>query len=263
MLKSLYHRLVPATLRYPLGRWRRFLMDTGHRLGATGPLPPRTLLRSVQMTPYIREYLEVGAKSAASIDAALRNVLTEDVPRVLDFGCGLGRTLRFLRDRRYELFGCDVHAAAIQWAASAFPDIRFEINAEVPPLHYGSATFDAIFAVSVFTHFDETAQRSWAQEMARCLRDQGVLVLTTMGPHALSGFPNLNTPERLQVLARAGFDYVPAAGSFNDNGAFHTAEGLDRLMGSDFELLSWKSGGLDGFQDLSVLRRRSRPCRRS
>lgn len=258
MLKSLYHRLVPATLRYPLGRWRRFLMDSGHRLQASGPLPPRTLLRSVQMTPYIREYLEVGAKSAASIDAALRNVLTEDVPRVLDFGCGLGRTLRFLRDRRYELFGCDVHAAAIQWAASAFPDIRFEINAEAPPLPYGSATFDAIFAVSVFTHFDETAQRSWAQEMARCLRDQGVLVLTTMGPHALSGFPNLNTPERLQVLARAGFDYVPAAGSFNDNGAFHTAEGLARLMGSDFELLSWKSGGLDGFQDLSVLRRRSR-----
>ncbi len=258
MLKSLYHRLVPSVVRYPIGRGRRFLLDTGTRWLASGQLPPRRLLRTVQMTPYIGEYLEVGRKSAASIGATLDSAGLGADSRVLDFGCGLARTLRFLGDRGWRLHGCDVNAPAVAWSASAFPGIAFAVNAEEPPLPYPPSSFDAIYAVSVFTHFDRAAQLAWMSEMARCLADGGLLLVTTMGPHALGGFPNLASPERRARLAEEGFDFVPGGSSFNDNGAFHTAEGLARLAGEVFHLESWKSGGLDGFQDLAVLIRRPR-----
>jgi SAM-dependent methyltransferase len=258
-LKSLYHRWVPARLRYPLGRGRRFLLDTGSRWLAAGPLPPRGLLRSVQMTPYIGEYLEVGRKSAASIGAALAAGGLGPGARVLDFGCGLARTLRFLRGAGFELKGCDVDAAAIGWSAAAFPEIGFAVNRPEPPLPYGDAAFEAIYAVSVFTHFGRPSQEAWMREMARCLADHGLLLVTTMGRHALGGFPNLATAERRAELDDAGFVFVPGGERFNDNGAFHTAAGLARLAGPELELEAWTSGGLDGFQDLAVLRRLPRP----
>lgn len=254
-LKSLYHRWIPASLRYPLGRGRRFLLDTGSRWLAAGPLPPRGLLRSVQMTPYIAEYLEVGRKSAASIGAALELGGLDPGARVLDFGCGLARTLRFLRGSGWQLQGCDIDAEAIGWSASAFSEIGFAVNGPRPPLPYDDASFEAIYAVSVFTHFDRAGQELWMREMARCLADDGLLLLTTMGPHALGGFPNLATAERLAALREDGFAYAAGGPRFNDNGAFHTAAGLARLAGADFTLESWSSGGLDGFQDLALLRR--------
>ena len=260
-LKSFYHRWVPASLRYPVGRGRRFLLDTGARWLAPGPLPPRGLLRSVQMTPYIGEYLEVGRKSAFSIGAALAAGRLAPGSRVLDFGCGLARTLRFLRGSGFELRGCDVDAAAVAWSASAFPEIGFAVNHPHPPLPYPDAAFDAVYAVSVFTHFDRQGQEAWMREMARCLADDGLLLLTTMGPHALGGFPNLATAERRAELQGEGFVYVAGGPRFNDNGAFHTAEGLARLAGAEFALESWTSGGLDGFQDLALLRRRARSPR--
>lgn len=261
MLKSLYHRLVPARLRYPLGRGRRFLLDTGARWRAAGPLPPRGLLRSVQMTPYIGEYLEVGRKSAASLRTALVAAGIGEGARILDFGCGLGRTLRFLDGQGWRLHGCDVNAPAIGWSASAFAAIEFAVNGGDPPLPYGDGAFEAIYAVSVFTHFDREAQASWFGEMARCLADGGRLLVTTMGPHALGGFPNLATDERRAALAAEGFAFVAGGPDFNDNGAFHTGPGIAGLAGPELALESWTSGGLDGFQDLAILRRRPRGLR--
>ncbi len=156
-------------------------------------------------------------------------------------------------------------AAAVAWSASAFPEIAFAVNDPAPRCLTATARFEAIYAVSVFTHFDrEAASSRWLAELARCLAAGGLLLVTTMGPHALGGFPNLATAERAAPSCRdEGFDYVPAGtssdtASFNDNGAFHTAAGLARLAGPAFELESWTSGGLDGFQDLALLRRR--PC---
>lgn len=241
-----------------MGRGRRFLLDSGARWLASGPLPPRGLLRSVQMTPYIAEYLEVGRKSAASLQAALVAGGIGPGDRILDFGCGLARTLRFFENRGWLLHGCDVHGEAVRWSAAAFPRISFAVNADAPPLPYDAASFEAIYAVSVFTHFDREAQLAWMREMARCLADGGRLLITTMGPHALGGFPNLATAERRARLAAEGFDFVASGPNFNDNGAFHSSDGIARLAGPELELESWTSGGLDGFQDLAILRRRPR-----
>lgn len=262
--KDLYHRLIPDRVRYPIGRLRRGAIDRWVRWRTAGPaLPPRAMLRSVQMTPWIWEYLQVGEVAAGSVRAAFedaclastRDTADGGAPRVLDFGCGLGRTLRFLLDTCWHLEGCDVDARSVEWSRTAFPQIRFEVNAPEPPLPYPSSTFDGLFAVSVFTHFDAPQQSAWAAEVARVLRAGGLALITTMGVHALGGFPNLHSDDNRRTLEEAGFFVDEGGEDFNSRGAFHTRAGIEDIFGDGFEVLSHRPGGVDGFQDLSVLRR--------
>lgn len=266
-LKRLYQSLVPAPIRYPIGRFRRGLDDRLRRLATPGPLPPRELLTRVQLTPYVREYLEVGAKVAAAIRRAFEgsgprppSPCREPV-RVLDFGCGLGRTLRHFGDSGWELHGCDVDADTLAWSRWALPFVHFAENGKRPPLPYPAGHFGALWAVSVFTHFDAAEQAAWAAELGRVLEPGGLAAISTMGPLALSSFPELATPGNRRRLKEEGFFFEPGepdsdGPSFNARGAFHTVAGLERIFGGEFELVRWTEGSLEGFQDLALLRRR-------
>lgn len=257
-LKTLYHHLVPASIRYPVGHFRRSVADHGRRLTTPGLLPPRRLLDRVQMTPWIHEYLRVGRVSASTLTEALESVgIDRDSPAdVLDFGCGLGRTLRFVVDGTWRLSGCDVDAEQVTWCRRAFPGLDLRVNAPSPPLPWSADSFDALWAVSVFTHFAESEQDAWADELARVLRPGGVAAITTMGPRALGGFAQLDTPERREQLNDEGFVFHRGGEAFNARGAFHTRDGLETFFGHHFEIREWIEGGLDGFQDLTLLVRR-------
>ena len=88
----------------------------------------------------------------------------------LDFGCGCGRTLRWLTRewRDVSWHGTDVDAEAVGWCRSHLPG-RFEVNGPMPPLPFPNASFDLVLGVSVFTHLDEPVQRGWAAELRRVL----------------------------------------------------------------------------------------------
>lgn len=213
------------------------------------------------MTTTVGEYLDVGRRCASSLDRVVGESLRGDggPARVLDFGCGLGRTLRWW-DRRedWQVSGCDVDPNQIEWTRAAFPDLEIRLSQPAPPLPWPAGSFDVVVAVSVFSHFDEHEQRMWAEEIARVLAPDGILLASTMGPHALGAFPALATDENLARLDAEGFLYVGDHGSpFNSRGAFHLRQGLERLLGASLRLEWWREGGLDGFQDLSLLRSRS------
>jgi SAM-dependent methyltransferase len=254
--QALYHRLIPATIRNPIGRFRRGVGDRVRRARAPYPLPPARLLRNVQLTPYVKEYLEVGGRSAATIIRTLGHPT-----RVLDFGCGSGRTLRHLRSTGWELFGCDIDADAIAWSRQALPFASFEVNAADPPLPYADGFFDAVFTISVFTHFPPAQQNAWAAEMARVLRDDGTLVVSSVGFTALRAFAD--TPANLAALTADGMLFIPGDRGFNTSGMFHSAAGIERLFSPHFRIVSHTERGLDGFQDLTVLERGQERRRRS
>lgn len=267
-LQSLYHAAVPAPIRYPIGRWRRRLLDRLLRWRTGGPLPPRRLMTRVQETLYVREYLEVGSKSAAAVRSTLAafGLASEPSPAVLDFGCGLGRTLRFLGGAGWRLHGCDVDAETLAWSRSALPGVRFAHSSPTPPLPYPAASFDAVYAVSVFTHFDAAEQASWAAELARVTKAGGLALISTMGPRAFSCYPVLaGHHPRFErdgfylfdgdVEAEARSHPLTARPAFSVRGAFHTEAGLRRFFADGWTLESYEDGGLDGFQDLAVLRR--------
>ena len=255
--KALYHRLIPERIRNPFGFARRSFADSLRRAITRPPLPPRELLANIQLTPFLSEYLAIGKRSAKSIVGALAlaGIARDARVRVLDFGCGSARTLRHLRDTEWEIHGCDVDREAIDWVSKAIPFARFQVNPSDPPLPYERETFDAVFAVSLFTHFTEAQQTIWATELARILKPRGVALVSTLGPSVIEAFPRIATPENRRILTEDGFVFVRGGEAFNSHGAFHTVNGIVRFFGSWFDLVAWMERGLDDFQDLTVLRK--------
>lgn len=252
-LQQLYHRHVPPRIRFPIGRLRRDLIDVWTRVaGGHGPLPPRRVLQKVQHTVWVMEFLEVGAKCAGTVRTVLQE-LDLDAPgtRVLDFGCGMGRTLRHFRHDGWQLQGCDVDADSIAWSRRTVPFVALEVNGEEPPLPYADGTFDVVYAISVFSHFPTHLQGPWARELARVLRPGGVALVTTMGPWVFDPLP----PSDEASEAVDGFWFVRAGKDFNDSAAIHTEAGLRHFFEPTFETLDWRRGGLDGFQDLGIFRK--------
>jgi SAM-dependent methyltransferase len=256
--KGLYHRLVPSSVRNPIGLFRRRLADRARRLVTRPKLPPVSLLANIQLTPFTDEYLRIGRRSAKMIVDTLSvyGCTPDRALTFLDFGCGSARLLRHLNSTRWTLHGCDVDAPAIEWAEGHLKFATFRVNSTTPPLPYPPSNFDVITAISLFTHFTPQQQKEWFSELHRVLKPGGLLLFSTMGPSVIANFPAYTTPENLERLSSEGAIYISAGDTFNSNAAFHSLRGIVQMTHDQFELLSWSEEGLDGFQDLSVLRRR-------
>lgn len=100
--------------------------------------------------------------------------------RVLDFGCGWGRTMRFfLKDLPGEnVWGLDAAHDMIALCKRHFQLCHFELVTPIPPTALPSASFDIAYSYSVFTHLNEAVANAWIAELARLLKPGGLLVLT-------------------------------------------------------------------------------------
>lgn len=122
-------------------------------------------------------YARSGAETAAALSAIIdRHVGTPSL-RVADWGCGLARVLRHLPDR-YDATGFDYNPAAIDWCRGHIRGPRFAVNKVSPPLPAEAGSFDALYALSVFTHLSEEGHAAWMREARRVLRPGGVFIAT-------------------------------------------------------------------------------------
>jgi SAM-dependent methyltransferase len=156
-----------------------------------GPMPPDDLLIRIGVDPRVFETPEArqdlfdatGRASVRDILSALPESWEWENKAVLDFGCGSGRALRHLltHGRSGTTFaGCDVHAETIGWMRENYPaDVRLDAVSGEVPLPYEDASFDLIYAVSVFSHIPDWAP--WVREMHRILRPGGTLVASLHG----------------------------------------------------------------------------------
>jgi len=102
--------------------------------------------------------------------------------RILDFGCGPGRTLSefVAATEGAEFVGCDIHAESIGWARSHLPNVTFLRNEERPPLDLPSDSFDLVYGVSIFTHLTEHWS-DWLAEAHRLLRPGALAIFSFLG----------------------------------------------------------------------------------
>lgn len=95
---------------------------------------------------------------------------------ILDFGCGIGNSLPFLR-RQFsdcELTGIDVSPRSLEIAGQRFPDIaRLVLYDGNGPLPFPSASFDVVFAACVFHHIPAAEHLRLFREWARVLKPAG------------------------------------------------------------------------------------------
>jgi SAM-dependent methyltransferase len=144
------------------------------------PIPPEDLRLHVGARSSMANFWAQGMNSSQRVVEIFGE---EPRGRILDWGCGPGRTLLWLkaypawRDRYY---GCDVDAEAIAWLKEQ-GQTTVTICNERPPLPYPNAFFDGLFAFSVLTHIPPKRHREWYSELHRVLSPGGRAYVTNHG----------------------------------------------------------------------------------
>ena len=219
-------------------------------------LPPALLRYRVGESTDPSRFLAIGEHIAQDIQAALLRAgrPLAGIASILDFGCGCGRTLRWLIPQfpNARFCGADVDSDAIAWCQAHLPAAEWHVNSPLPPLPFPSQTFDLVCAISVFTHLPASLQNLWLPELARILRPGGVLLATLHGERVAS---HLN-PAAGRRLRSEGFLFQRSAklrGILPEwyHTAFHTREYACSQVGAHLRVLVYIPGGM-GDQDVIV-----------
>lgn len=230
--------------------WRA--LRGGRRVAVDGPaLPPRRLMVRVAGTADADWFLRSGR---AAYDAIVEHVPLAELDSVLDFGCGCGRVTRWWHDFPGAVAGSDLSEPAVRWCRSNLPFARFETNGLAPPLAFADASFDLVYALSVFTHLTAELQLAWRDELRRVLRPGGLLLATT---HGRSYLPRLADGER------AAFDAGELVVRWGDLpgtnlcSAYHPERYLRDTFAAGFAFVELEPEGARGnpTQDLVLLRK--------
>lgn len=262
-------RLLDLTDRLMIKRYRS-------RTGEARPIPPRSLRVSIGGAS-IEDFFSSGEKQATQVTramAAAGRPITQST-RVLDFGCGCGRTLCALAESGPELFACDVNGPAVRWVQENLKGVRAWVSDFMPPLPDFGQPVSAAYSISVFTHLAWPLQLIWLTELARVLEPGAPLIASTHGEAAIrSPWWGIACPERAPRIRSQ-------AGRLDDEGLLffedpRVAEGDTKMSGitgswgvtfqspghirqhwsEHFDVVEVQEGALEGFHDLVVLRRR-------
>jgi len=220
------------------------------------PLPNFWARIQVAGTADVTAFLKLGRLGFESIrDTLERNgAALDDLKDVLDFGCGCGRVLRHWSEATARLHGTDLNEYLVDACRQAVPFATIGTNALQPGLPYANASFDLVYALSVFTHLDVEAQKAWRDEFLRILRPRGVLILSVHGDAYLS---RLNARELAEYRAgRAVVRHGVYPGG-NVCVAFHPASFVSETIAQGFEIVEAVPEGAKGnpVQDLYMLRK--------
>jgi SAM-dependent methyltransferase len=105
-----------------------------------------------------------------------RRRATSDGKTVLDYGCGTGRWIDFLRDCGLRYSGIDVAEEMLALARQQHPDADLRRGGDAS-LPHPDKHFDLVWSVAVVHHNPYEIQERIIGEMARTLRDHGALIL--------------------------------------------------------------------------------------
>jgi SAM-dependent methyltransferase len=209
------------------------------------PYPPPELrervAHGVGTEHSVAEYEETGRAIYKWILGALPDGWSLEGKRLLDFGCGAGRTLRHFVDDsgKAELWGCDIDAASIEWMRAHLGQwVHGFHNDPAPPLPQPDDYFDLIWAMSVFTHITDQWS-AWLLELRRVLKPDGLL---------LASF--LDSPMFEWALKEpwdedsAGMKIRRPATNWSEGGplVFHSRWWLEDHWGRAFEMLAIEPG---------------------
>jgi len=236
--------------------WRNAKLRRQSRL-TPAPIPPARLIFSSTGTRDVSWFLQSGAETASVIRDALSSVghPLEALGAVFELGCGTGRVLRQWADvKGPKFFASDYNPAVVKWVRQNLPRVSAAVNQLVPPLEYADASFDFVYAISVFTHLPLELQMPWLQELHRVLKPNGLLLVTLSGEGDLMR----TTPQEQARFGRGELVVVdPKYAGTNLCGVYHPESYVRTEWSRLFSVLRFLPQGAKGspFQDLYLLQR--------
>jgi O-methyltransferase len=153
------------------------------------PLPPPHLRALVSGTEDPEVFTELGRRGFESIHDLLvaNRVRIPDLGSILDFGCGVGRVLRYWRKwPALRVQGTDINPLLIDWCKENLSFAKFGVNTLAPTLDLPNQSYGLVYALSVFTHLPVESQVPWWRELLRVLKPGGYLYVTLHGLKCLS-----------------------------------------------------------------------------
>lgn len=211
---------------------------------STAPLPPESLVFRVSLAD-AELFEEVGSRSRDALVAALGSDWSWEGKRVLDFGCGVGRLLRYLtpQAKMARIEGCDMHGESIEWCeANLDPPFSFFLNSPSPPLEgVADETYDLVVAISVFTHL-ASEWSGWLSELQRVIKPGGLLVTTFHGPGMAEAYQSQSG--HLYREDEVGMTSLPTGEEGTFASIYHSRWWIEEHWGRAFEPVSIS---VDGF----------------
>jgi SAM-dependent methyltransferase len=209
----------------------------------------------------VGSFLHASEVLGGQLAAALPGGLDFGDGRVLDFGCGAGRLLRYLLENSTagQLEGCDIDERCIAWLSARLPAPHQVFRCgELPPLARPDGHYRLIYATSVFSHLAGTWAQ-WLSELHRVLEPGGLLVASVISADHAEAFGEAPWDD-----ARIGMLVLGPGNPWSAGGpiVLHSRWWLEAHWGRAFEILSFgeRLGGEPPAlaQSLVVMRRRER-----
>lgn len=196
-------------------------------------------------------YLASGELHASTIARAVaeHGLVVGEAHRVLEFGCGYGRVLRWWPAVApgAEVWGVDLDAKRIAWARAHLPaSFRLSTCTTLPHLPFPDDSFDLVYACSVIPHISELGD-AWVLELRRVLRPGGLAYLTVYDEDTIAAIrrtgesPGLRAGlDDLEAIAgpiAPDFDVAVLSRRVGSAQVFHSSAYLARVWGGWFEIL--------------------------
>ena len=222
--------------------------------------PPAPLRQRVHGDSVLLNFIAAGQVIAGDILRAIPNDLrlsTESF--LLDFGCGCGRVISFLRNSLPgRIFATDIDEEAIAWCQAHMSELAdFSSNGAWPPLRFPAGHFDFIYSISIFTHLPEDMQIAWLEELSRVMKPGGHAFLTVQGEWL---FPAGHLPQsEVDRFSETGFYYHP--GELTDGlpefyrTTFHSEDYIRTRWSKFFVIENIVRRGINNHQDIVICRK--------
>ncbi|MCO2276089.1 cyclopropane fatty acyl phospholipid synthase [Pseudomonas aeruginosa] len=125
----------------------------------------------------------------AKLELICRKLQLQPGMRLLDIGCGWGSLMAYAAQHHgVECVGVTVSQEQANWAGDRYRDLPVEFRLQ----DYRSLNerFDRIASVGMFEHVGHKNHRAFMQVAHRCLADDGLLLLHSIGKNARRGQPD-------------------------------------------------------------------------
>jgi len=145
--------------------------------------------RMIYSCAYWKDAHDLNAAQEAKLDLIARKLKLEPGMRVLDIGCGWGGAAKFMAER----YGVEVYGVTVSKRQAAYAQQLcrgLPVSIELKDYRQIQGKFDCGFSIGMFEHVGVKNYPAYFDVLVRCLPEDGLFVLHTIGANVSSHYGN-------------------------------------------------------------------------